>query len=81
MNPEQIIPIIMGSPGIVERLLPLLPEERRTTEELQQVLRSPQFHQAVDFFGSAVQSGQADDLLKQFGIQPGTQPEISKKIT
>lgn len=73
INPDQVIPIIMGSPAVVERLLPLLPEERRTTEELQQILRSPQFQQAVDFFGSAVQSGQADDLLRQFGIQPGNQ--------
>jgi len=77
MNPDQIIPIIMGNPGIVEKLLPLLPEERRNTEELQGILRSPQFQQAVDFFGSAVSSGQADDLLRQFGIQTGTQSEIT----
>jgi 26S proteasome regulatory subunit N13 len=69
MNADQIIPIVMSNQSIIDRLLPLLPEERRNVAELQDVLRSPQFHQSLDAFAHALQSGQLGEMLRQFGIQ------------
>lgn len=37
-------------------------------EELEQTLRTPQYRQAVDLFGHALQTGQLAPVLRQFGI-------------
>ncbi|TKR89233.1 hypothetical protein L596_013369 [Steinernema carpocapsae] len=53
-----------------ERLLPHLPNSepvKADTEELKITLTSPQFRQATDMFGSALQTGQMGMVLKQFG--------------
>jgi len=49
LNTEAILPLL-NDPQVQEQLLPLLPEGNRTREELQELLRSPQFQQAVSQF-------------------------------
>ncbi|KAM3723727.1 Proteasomal ubiquitin receptor [Dirofilaria immitis] len=58
-----------------ERLIPHLPNQEpiyNNQEELQQTLRTPQFRQAVDIFGHALQTGQLAPILRQFGIDSNT---------
>jgi len=68
INPEAILPLL-NNPAVQEQLIPFLPTERRTPEELRQVLHSPQFQQSLDAFGDALESGQLTELLRQFGLQ------------
>jgi len=75
MNADTVLPLIMNNPDIVNQLLPLLPEERRTPEEIQSVLRSPQFQQSLEVFNSALQSGQLTDMIRQFNIQTNGGPQ------
>jgi len=70
MNPDEIAPFL-NNPAVQDQLLPLLPEGRRTPEELHSILRSPQFQQSLEAFGSALQSGQLGELLRQFGVGSG----------
>jgi len=67
MNAEDILPLL-NDPQVQERLLPLLPEGTRSREELQELLRSPQFQQAVSQFNSALQSGQLNQLMPLLGL-------------
>lgn len=39
-------------------------------EELEKTIRTPQFRQAVDIFGHALQTGQLAPVLQQFGLPP-----------
>ncbi|EFO24445.1 hypothetical protein LOAG_04044 [Loa loa] len=58
-----------------ERLTPHLPIQEpiySKQEELEQTLRTPQFRQAVDIFGHALQTGQLAPVLRQFGIDGNT---------
>jgi len=53
------------------RLLAHLPDEQpiqRSREELLHTIRSPQFRQAVDMFGTALQTEQLAPLMSQFGL-------------
>lgn len=50
-----------------DKLIPHLPSTSSEPEkELSKTLTTPQFKQAVDWFGSALQSGQLGDALRQF---------------
>ncbi|VDM47504.1 unnamed protein product [Toxocara canis] len=56
-----------------ERLLPHLPNQapiHTPHEELEQTVRAPQYRQAVDMFGHALQTGQLAPVLQQFGVAP-----------
>ncbi|VDK69260.1 unnamed protein product [Onchocerca ochengi] len=58
-----------------EQLIPHLPSQEpiyNNQEELQQTLRTPQFRQAADIFGHALQTGQLAPVLRQFGIDGNT---------
>jgi len=67
MNAEAILPLL-NDPLVQERLLPLLPEGSRSREELQELLRSPQFQQAVSQLNSALHSGQLGQLMPMLGL-------------
>jgi len=67
LNAEAILPLL-NDPLVQAQLLPLLPEGNRTREELQELLRSPQFQQAVSQFNSALQSGQLSQLMPLLGL-------------
>ena len=47
-----------------------LPEEHRGTQDLEELLRTPQFQNQLERFSAALQSGQMD--LAQFGLSPGS---------
>jgi len=67
LNPELLMPLL-ANPTIQNQLLPFLPEERRTPEEIREVIRSPQFQQSLDHFTQALATGQLTEMLRQFGI-------------
>jgi len=69
IDAEAILPLL-NDPHVQERLLPLLPEANRTREELQELIRSPQFQQAVSQFNSALHSGQLGQLMPMLGLPP-----------
>jgi len=73
MNSDSLLPLL-SNPAIQAQLLPYLPEERRTPEELRELLRSPQFHQSLESFSSALQSGQLGEMTRAFGIPTGSGP-------
>jgi len=68
LNAETVRPLLANA-AIQERLLPFLPPERRTPEELRDIFQSPQFQQSLDSFGEALESGQLGELVRQFGLQ------------
>uniref|UniRef100_A0A914WP82 Proteasomal ubiquitin receptor ADRM1 homolog n=1 Tax=Plectus sambesii TaxID=2011161 RepID=A0A914WP82_9BILA len=80
------------SEGNEARLLPLLPTEapvEQNREELQQTIRAPQFRQATEIFGHALQTGQLGPVLQQFGVNPeaveaasrGDMEKFAEKLT
>ena len=63
------VAVLLDDPAVCERLYPLLPEGApRTRTELESVVRSPQFHQAVEALNAGLQSGQASSLATQLGL-------------
>jgi len=68
LNAETVLPLLANS-AIQDRLLPFLPPERRTPEELQDIFSSEQFKQSLDAFGEALESGELGELVRQFGLQ------------
>ncbi|KAE9554736.1 hypothetical protein FO519_002064 [Halicephalobus sp. NKZ332] len=75
-----------------DRLIPHLPSQdpvKQNKEELQGTLSTPQFRQAVNSFGVALQTGQMGPALKQFKLnddtiqaaERGNILEFAKKLT
>jgi hypothetical protein len=52
------------------RLAEHLPDEHKSSQDLEELLRTPQFQNQLERFSAALQSGQMD--LSQFGLDPGT---------
>jgi len=69
---DNVLPLLMNNPALMNELLQHLPEERRTPEEVVQLLRSPQFLHSLTAFSSALQSGQLPHIINQFNQQSGT---------
>lgn len=70
MNTENLVPILSNK-DVQERLRAHLPEGQSipTSErELRESIQSPQFRQAVETFGMALQTGQLGPVLAQFGL-------------
>jgi len=62
---------ILQEPATMERLLPHLPEGQRTTAELEAVIRSPQFRQALDQLARALSSPENfGSILSSFRLAP-----------
>lgn len=67
---EAMIPVLANA-EVQERLVPLLPEAAelpKTEAELRDTMHSPQFHQALHSFSSALASGQLGPLMHEFGL-------------
>ncbi|EGT51023.1 hypothetical protein CAEBREN_16810 [Caenorhabditis brenneri] len=53
-----------------EELTPLLPPSENPEQELSETVRTPQFRQAADTLGTALQTAQLRPVLEQFGMHP-----------
>jgi hypothetical protein len=73
LTPEVIAPLLTSS-DVVQTLLTYLPPELQTSEELWNVIRSPQLQQAIQTVGYAIETGQLADVIKTLGL------DKSKKI-
>lgn len=62
---------LLNDADICASLFPFLPEEsERSAEEVRQVVKSPQFSQALQSLSAALQTGQLGPLLSQLGLDP-----------
>lgn len=62
---NEVLRPLSSDPSVHSQVEPHLPQ---TSEEVDSVLTSPQFQQALGIFGSALQSGQLGPLMGQFGL-------------
>ncbi|KAF9437338.1 hypothetical protein BGZ76_001163 [Entomortierella beljakovae] len=70
LTPGAVAPLL-SNPSICEALFPHLPESsEKTPEEVQAIVRTPQFSQALVSLSTALESGQLGPLLRQFGLGP-----------
>lgn len=70
LTPGAVAPLL-NNPQFCEALFPHLPESSaRTPEEIQAIVRTPQFSQAMVSLSAALESGQLGPLLRQFGLGP-----------
>ncbi|KAG0375787.1 adhesion regulating molecule 1 [Mortierella sp. AD032] len=62
---------LLNNPEICAALFSHLPESsERSPEEIQAIVRTPQFSQALVSLSTALESGQLGPLLRQFGLGP-----------
>lgn len=66
LTPELVGPLLRDD-AIRGRLLEYLPEEHRETQDLEDLIRTPQFRSQLESFSHALQSGEMD--LAQFGLK------------
>ena len=66
LTPELVGPLLRDD-AIRGRLLEYLPEEHRDTQDLEDLIRTPQFRSQLESFSHALQSGEMD--LAQFGLK------------
>lgn len=68
---SQNIEPLLQSEDIVERLRPFLPEgSNLTAADVAANVRSPQYAQALSSFSHALRTGQLDQVMAQFGVDP-----------
>mmetsp|Transcript_36489 Transcript_36489/g.65263 ORF Transcript_36489/g.65263 Transcript_36489/m.65263 type:complete len:306 (-) Transcript_36489:360-1277(-) len=65
LSPEVMLSLLHGD-DLLQRLGEFLPEEHRNFQGLMDMAHSPQFHQQIETFSHALQTGQLD--LAQFGL-------------
>lgn len=68
LDPTHLVPLFQDV-GFVERLLPFLPAELRTLEELEFTLSSPQFQAALGQFDLALRTGSLRTVFAQLGLR------------
>lgn len=66
LTPELVGPLLRDE-QIRGRLLEYLPEEHRETQDLEELIRTPQFRSQLETFSQALQSGEMD--MAQFGLK------------
>ena len=69
LTPEAVRPLLRDE-NVRARLAEFLPDAHRGSENLEALMRTPQFQSQLERFSAALQSGQMD--LAQFGLPPGT---------
>lgn len=70
LNSQSLTPLL-NDREFCATLFPFLPEDsERSPEEVRQIIRSPQFTQALQSLGAALQTGQLGPLLSQLGLHP-----------
>ncbi|GAA5800643.1 hypothetical protein HPULCUR_006079 [Helicostylum pulchrum] len=68
---SQSLTPLLNDPEMCASLFPFLPEgSERSAEEVRQVVRSPQFSQALQSLSAALATGQLGPLLSQLGLDP-----------
>lgn len=61
---------VLDDPACVAALLPHLPEGSQTPTELRATLRSPQLRQSIGSLVSALQTGNFNAVMANFGLDP-----------
>ena len=69
LNNEKVKELI-EKPEIQAELLPMLPEGMQTIEELRATLVTPQFQMALRRLSAACMSGQYNDIMSNFQLNP-----------
>ena len=69
LTPEAVGPLLRDE-NVRARLAEFLPDAHRGSENLEALMRTPQFQSQLERFSAALQSGQMD--LAQFGLRGGT---------
>ncbi|KAJ2956922.1 hypothetical protein NQZ79_g7282 [Umbelopsis isabellina] len=70
LTPEAVRSLL-NDREVASALFPHLPEgSEHSTEELQEIMRSPQFRQSLHRLSVALQSGQLGPLMTQLGLDP-----------
>lgn len=66
---QDALELLLSNDQVVQQLLPHLPEGvSQNASELRATARSPQFHQALQAFTAALQAGNLNTIMSQFGI-------------
>lgn len=67
---ENVTPLLQDH-AVQQRLFPFLPERaERSRTEIEDIIRSAEFRQAVSALNTALQSGQMAPLISQLGLDP-----------
>mmetsp|Transcript_21999 Transcript_21999/g.28803 ORF Transcript_21999/g.28803 Transcript_21999/m.28803 type:complete len:386 (+) Transcript_21999:60-1217(+) len=61
---------VLQDEAVQKQLLELLPEGQQTPEELQSLIRGPQFQQALTSLSAALQGDNFNSVMSNFGIDP-----------
>lgn len=72
---SQDITPLLNDPAVQEALLPLLPENMRTPEELRSTFSSPQFRQALVALSQAIQSEGYEAVMASMALNPSAGAE------
>lgn len=75
LTPELVGPLLRDE-QIRGRLLEYLPEEHRETQDLEELIRTPQFRSQLETFSQALQSGEMD--MSQFGLRQTGVADLEK---
>ncbi|KAG0240845.1 hypothetical protein BGW41_006600 [Actinomortierella wolfii] len=70
LTPAAVEPLLQNEQQLAQLFSHLPEDSPHTAEEVQAVVRSPQFRQALVSLSSALESGQLGPLLRQFGLSP-----------
>jgi hypothetical protein len=70
LSPENLLPILSNNPTVVQRLSEHLPGQANDLPAIRELLYSAQFQQSISVFEQIVASGEGNELLQQFGVDP-----------